>query len=88
MLAVDAQVPIGCGGVAVFPGDMVVADADGVVILPAAIAEEVANDALEQDRLEAWIRQCIEAGESIVGVYPPNEETRARYEAWRQTQPG
>jgi regulator of RNase E activity RraA len=88
MLAVDAQVPIGCGGVAVFPGDIVVGDADGVVILPAAIAEEVARDALEQDLIEAWIRQRIEAGESIVGVYPPNEDTRARYEAWRQTQPG
>ena len=86
MIAVDAQVPIGCGGVAVFPGDVVVADADGVVILPAAIAQEVAHDALEQDRMEAWIRRCIEAGESIVGVYPPNEATRARYETWRRQQ--
>ena len=82
MLAADAQVPIGCGGVAVFPGDIVVGDEDGVVILPAAIAEEVARDAVEQDRLEAYVRQRIENGDSIVGVYPPNEETQAAYKAW------
>ena len=82
MLAADAQVPIGCGGVAVFPGDIVVGDEDGVVILPAAIAEEVARDAVEQDRLEAYVRQRIEGGDSIVGVYPPNEETQAAYKAW------
>ncbi len=82
MLAADAQVPIGCGGVAVFPGDIVIADADGVVILPAEIAEEVARDAVEQDQLEAYVRQRIEDGDSIVGVYPPNEETKAAYRAW------
>lgn len=83
MLAADAQVPIGCGGVAVFPGDIVIGDEDGVVILPAAIAEEVARDAVEQDRLEAYVRQRIEGGDSIVGVYPPNEKTKADYEAWK-----
>ena len=82
MLAADAQVPIGCGGVAVFPGDIVIGDEDGVVILPAAIAEEVARDAVEQDRLEAYVRQRIENGDSIVGVYPPNEETQAAYKVW------
>ncbi len=82
ILCVDAQVPIGCGGVAVFPGDIVIGDHDGVVFLPAAIAEEVARDAVEQDRMEAWIRQRIEAGSSIVGVYPPNDETKAEYRAW------
>jgi regulator of RNase E activity RraA len=82
MLAADAQVPIGCGGVAVFPGDIVIADPDGVVILPAAIAEEVARDAVEQDQLEAYVRKRIEGGDSIVGVYPPNEETKAAYQAW------
>jgi regulator of RNase E activity RraA len=83
MLAADAQVPIGCGGVAVFPGDIVIGDPDGVVILPAAIAEEVARDAVEQDQLEAYVRQRIEGGDSIVGVYPPNEKTKADYEAWK-----
>jgi regulator of RNase E activity RraA len=82
MLAADAQVPIGCGGVAVFPGDIVIGDSDGVVILPSAIAEEVARDAVEQDRLEAYVRERIEGGDSIVGVYPPNEETQAAYQAW------
>lgn len=82
MIAVDAQVPIGCGGVAVFPGDIVIGDPDGVVILPAAIAEEVARAAVEQDRMEAWIRQRIEGGDSIVGVYPPNEKTQAEYREW------
>ncbi len=86
MLAADAQVPIGCGGVAVFPGDIVIADADGVVILPAAIAEEVARDAVAQDQLEAYVRQRIEAGDSIVGVYPPNEQTKADFEAWKAKQ--
>lgn len=82
MIAADAQVPIGCGGVAVFPGDIVIGDTDGVVILPAAIAQEVARDAVEQDQLEAYVRMRVEGGDSIVGVYPPNEETKAAYLAW------
>jgi len=86
MIAADAQVPIGCGGVAVFPGDIVIADLDGVVILPADIAEEVARDAVEQDQLEAYVRQRVEGGDSIVGVYPPNEKTKADYEAWKAKQ--
>jgi len=86
MIAADAQVPIGCGGVAVFPGDIVIGDADGVVVLPADIAEDVARDAVEQDQIEAWIRQRIEGGDSIVGVYPPNEKTKAEYEAWKAKQ--
>jgi regulator of RNase E activity RraA len=86
MLAADAQVPIGCGGVAVFPGDIVIGDEDGVVILPAAIAEDVARAAVEQDQLEAYVRQRIEAGDSIVGVYPPNEKTKADYAAWKAKQ--
>ena len=71
MIAAYAQVPIGCGGVAIFPGDIVIADPDGVVILPASIAEEVARDAVEQDRLEAYVRERIENGDSIVGVGRP-----------------
>ncbi len=82
MIAADAQIPIGCGGVAVLPGDIVIGDADGVVILPAAIAQEVARNAVEQDQLEAYVRMRVEGGDSIVGVYPPNEETKAAYRAW------
>lgn len=82
MLAVDAEVPISCGGVAVFPGDLVIGDADGVVVLPPAVEESVVRDALEQDRLEAFVRQRVEAGASIFGTYPPNDETKAAYQAW------
>jgi len=73
--------PIGCGGVAVFPGDWMVADADGVVVIPLAMAEEVAREALEQERLEAWILAEVEKGAALPGLYPPNAENRARYEA-------
>lgn len=86
MLAVDAQVPISCGGVAVFPGDIVLGDADGVVVIPPAVADAVVADALEQDRLEAFIRQRVEAGASIIGTYPPTDETRAAYRAWLKAQ--
>ena len=85
MLAVDAEIPISCGGVAVFPGDLVVGDADGVVVLPPAVAESVVRDAVDQDRLEAYLRQRVEAGASIIGTYPPSDETRAAYQAWLKT---
>lgn len=74
------QQPIGCGGVAVYPGDLIVADSDGAVVVPAAHAEEVATLGLEQERLEAWIMKQVEAGHELPGLYPPNAENRARYE--------
>ncbi|ACA14945.1 Dimethylmenaquinone methyltransferase [Methylobacterium sp. 4-46] len=73
--------PIGCGGVAVFPDDVIVADGDGAVVIPAAIAQEVALAAVEQERLELWIMREVEKGLPLPGLYPPNAETRARYEA-------
>lgn len=79
----DLNVPIGCAGVAVMPGDVVVGDAEGVVAIPRAVAEEVALAALEQERLEEFILAKVAAGASIRGVYPPDERTRAEYEAWR-----
>ena len=75
------QEPVGCGGVAVFPDDVVVADGDGAVCIPAALVDEVANGGEEQERLEAWILERVEAGESLPGLYPPNAENKARYEA-------
>ena len=81
---VDLQVPIGCGGVLVMPGDVVVGDEDGVVVFPLELADEVAAAAYEQDRTEEWIRARIAEGRSIVDTYPPSEATRAEYEAWRQ----
>jgi regulator of RNase E activity RraA len=81
--AVDMNVPIGCGGVAVYPGDIVVGDGDGVVIVPRHLAEEVARDATEQERLEAFIAERIEAGAPLRGTYPPDEATLAAYAQWR-----
>ncbi len=81
--AVDTNRPIACGGVPVYPGDVVVGDRDGVVVVPRHLAEEVADAALEQERLEAFVLAEIQAGKSIVGVYPPNPATLARYQAWR-----
>ena len=75
------QEPIGCGGIAVFPDDVIVADRDGAVVVPAALVEEVAKLGPEQERLEAWIMQEVEKGRTLPGLYPPNAETRARYEA-------
>jgi len=79
------QQPIACGGVAVFPGDVIVADDDGAVVIPAALIERVTDEALEQERLETWIMQRVEAGAPLPGLYPPNDANRAAYEAWKRT---
>lgn len=76
---VDWQQPIGCGGVAIFPGDVIVTDDDGAVVIPAAILDEVVEQALEQEKLEAWIMSKVQAGEALPGLYPPNEANVARY---------
>jgi regulator of RNase E activity RraA len=86
--AVDIDVPIACGGVAVYPGDMIVGDADGVVVIPAHLAEEVARDAAEHEMLEAFVLERVAAGARLPGTYPPNPETRAAFEAWRKAQGG
>jgi regulator of RNase E activity RraA len=78
---VNWQEPIGCGGVAVFPDDVVVVDGDGAVLIPAALVGEVAAAAPEQERLEAWIMQEVEGGAALPGLYPPNDAAKARYEA-------
>jgi len=78
---VNWQEPVGCGGVAVFPDDVMVADGDGVVVIPAALLEAVLDLAPEQERLEAWIMQEVEQGVPLPGLYPANAETKARYEA-------
>jgi regulator of RNase E activity RraA len=79
--AVDSQVPIGCGGVAVYPGDVVVGDQEGVVVIPAGIAEEVAREAAAQSEFEDWVESKVKEGRSIFGLYPPDAHTRAEYEA-------
>jgi regulator of RNase E activity RraA len=75
------QEPIACGGVAVFPNDVIVADGDGAVVIPAALVVEVGKAGPEQERLEAWIMREVEKGTPLPGLYPPNAETKARYDA-------
>src|ERR1700716_3356488 len=81
--AIDSQVPIGCGGVPVYPGDVVVGDAEGVGVIPAKLAEEVAAEAAKQTEFEDWVEAKVKEGRSIFGLYPPDEKTRAEYEAWK-----
>ena len=81
---VDWQQPIGCGGVAVCPDDVIVADQDGAVVVPAAMVDEIAPLAVEQERLEGWIMTEIERGVPLPGLYPANAETQARYEAFKK----
>jgi len=75
------QQPIGCGGVAVFPDDVVVVDQDGAVLIPQALLAQVVEIAEEQERLENWIMGEVENGATLPGLYPPNAENKARYEA-------
>ena len=82
--AVDANVPIACGGVAVYPGDVIVGDGEGVVVIPHGIADEIAADTFEQEKLEEFVQQEIASGRPLPGTYPPNAATRARYEEWKR----
>jgi regulator of RNase E activity RraA len=81
---VDWQQPVGCGGVAVFPNDVVVVDGDGAVLIPQALLDEVIDASIEQERLEGWIMREVEAGTALPGLYPPNDTNKARYEAWKR----
>jgi regulator of RNase E activity RraA len=80
--AVDMQVPIGCAGVPVFPGDVLVGDEEGVIVIPRHLADEVAEPAARQEDLERFILERIEGGAALPGTYPPNEGTLAAYERW------
>jgi regulator of RNase E activity RraA len=77
------QEPIGCGGVAVFPGDIIVADGDGAICIPADQVERVAQEGPEQELYEAWVVSEVEKGAKLPGLYPPNAENKAKYAAWR-----
>jgi regulator of RNase E activity RraA len=81
---VDWQQPIGCGGVAVFPDDVVVVDDDGAVCIPAAFLDKVLAAGPDQEHLEGWIMTEVNRGALLPGLYPPNAETKARYEAHRR----
>ncbi|MEK6347540.1 MAG: ribonuclease activity regulator RraA [Burkholderia sp.] len=82
--ALDIDVPIGCGGVAVFPGDVLVGDNDGVIVIPAHLAEEVAAEAHEMTAFEDFVMAQVQAGETIIGLYPAtNPATLEKFAAWR-----
>ncbi len=78
---VNWQEPIACGGVAIFPDDVIVADGDGAVLIPAGLLDAVLAEAPEQERMEAWIMDEVDSGVALPGLYPMNEATKARYEA-------
>jgi regulator of RNase E activity RraA len=84
--AIDAQLPIGCGGVAVYPGDVLVGDGEGVVVIPAKFVDEVAQEAATQTEFEDWVEVKVKEGRSIFGLYPPNADTKAEFEAWKKRQ--
>ncbi|MCF8478597.1 MAG: ribonuclease activity regulator RraA [Pseudolabrys sp.] len=77
--------PVGCGGSAIFPGDMIVADDDGAVVIPADLIDFVADEGGEHELLESWLVQQVENGEKLPGLYPPNEENKKRYEDWKKS---
>lgn len=81
--AADINVPIGCGDVPVFPGDIVVGDGEGVCVIPAHLANEVAEEAYEQTAYEDFVEERVRAGESIFGLYPANADTKVKFAAWR-----
>ena len=82
--ALDINVPIGCGDVAVWPGDVVVGDAEGVVIIPAGIADEIATEATEMTAFEDFVTEKVQEGRSILGLYPPTEQkSKDDFAAWR-----
>ncbi|MFB9951900.1 ribonuclease activity regulator RraA [Rhizobium puerariae] len=82
--AIDMQLPIGCADVAVYPGDIIVGDSDGVVVIPRSIAVEMAHDSYEQEHREKFLFTKIDAGAPLWGTYPPNDETLKEYGEWRE----
>ena len=82
--ALDINVPIGCGDAAVWPGDIVVGDGEGVIVIPAGIADEVATEAVEMTAFEDFVSEKVMEGRSILGLYPPtDEQSRSDFAAWR-----
>ena len=85
--AIDLNVPIACGDVAVFPGDILVGDGEGVAVIPAELAEEIAREAAEMTVFEDFVTAQVEAGASIIGLYPPTQAaTHEKFAAWRTQQ--
>ena len=84
--AIEINGPIGCGDAPVFPGDVIVGDAEGVVVLPAHLADEIAAEATEMTAFEDFVQEKVMEGRSILGLYPPtDEQSRIDFTAWRET---
>ena len=84
--ALDINVPIGCGDVAVFPGDVMVGDREGVVVLPAHLADELAAEAFEMTAFEDFVSEEVLKGRSILGLYPPTDPaTAGQFSQWRRS---
>jgi regulator of RNase E activity RraA len=81
--AVDINVPIACGDAPVYPGDIVVGDGEAVVVIPAHLANEIAEEAASMTLFEDWVEARVQEGRSTFGLYPPDEATRAEFEAWK-----
>jgi regulator of RNase E activity RraA len=82
--AIDIGLPISCGGVAVYSGDIMVGDSDGVIVIPRHLATEVANETIEMERFETFVLGEVRDGASIRGIYPPTDpETFVRFEKWK-----
>jgi regulator of RNase E activity RraA len=85
--AIDINVPVGCGDAPVFPGDVIVGDGEGVVVIPAHLADEVAAEAVEMTAFEDFVQAKVMEGRSILGLYPPtDEQSRVDFAAWRKAQ--
>lgn len=82
----DLDVPIGCAGVAVYPGDVLVGDRDGIIVVPRSLATAIAGPAAEQEALESYLHERVRDGAELWGTYPPSEETLAGYRAWQHSQ--
>lgn len=83
--AIDINVPIGCGQAPVFPGDVIVGDAEGVVVIPAHLADEVATEAVEMTAFEDFVQERVQAGQSILGLYPPTDALNVdAFRRWRE----
>ncbi len=80
----DLQVPISCADVAVYPGDILVGDGNGVTVIPRHMAADIARDGAEQDAMENYLMLRIQAGDKLYGTYPPSDQTRADFQAWRK----
>jgi regulator of RNase E activity RraA len=87
--AIDINVPIGCGDAPVFPGDVIVGDGDGCIVIPAHLADEIADETVEMTLFEDFVTERVRAGQSILGLYPATDEaTRTEFAAWRTARKG